>query len=98
MRVAIGVATLLAACGGGKGTGDDFPGDGGPDAAPPVARCDAPPLYDTSAPTATVGDGTPGSCTAAALQSAATGGGTIVFDCGTAPVTIPIAQTITFTK
>jgi hypothetical protein len=99
MRVAIGVATLVAACGGGKGTGDDFPGaDGGPDAAPPVARCDAPPLYDTSAPTATVGDGTPGSCTAAALQTAATAGGTIVFNCGAAPVTIPIAQTITFTK
>jgi parallel beta-helix repeat protein len=53
---------------------------------------------DTSAPTATVGTGTPASCTAAALQTAATAGGTIVFDCGSAPVTIAITEAITFPK
>ena len=91
---------LCVACGGKNG--DDNPnGDGGSnsvDAAMPVARCTHPPLSDVSSPTATVGDGTAASCTAAALQSAATGGGTIVFNCGAAPVTITVATPITFTN
>jgi len=41
-------------------------------------------------PAATVvGDGTPASCTAAALESAIAGGGAITFACGPDPVTIP---------
>jgi hypothetical protein len=74
--------------------------DAGPtpfDGGAPAARCDAPALYDVSTPTATVGDGTPAGCTAAALQTAATAGGAIVFDCGPAPVTITVTKTITFT-
>jgi hypothetical protein len=63
-----------------------------PTCAPPVS------LRDVSSPTAVVGDGTPASCTAATLQAAATAGGTIVFDCGPSPVTIPIASTIVFKK
>ncbi|MEA3334411.1 MAG: choice-of-anchor Q domain-containing protein [Chloroflexota bacterium] len=35
-----------------------------------------------------VGNGTPGSCTASALESALTGGGLVTFDCGPAPHTI----------
>jgi predicted outer membrane repeat protein len=35
-----------------------------------------------------VGDGTPASCTWAALNTAMTGGGTVTFNCGPAPVTI----------
>ncbi|HTN53195.1 MAG TPA: right-handed parallel beta-helix repeat-containing protein [Anaeromyxobacter sp.] len=67
--------------------------------AVPFPACTAPAaLQDVSHPTATVGDGTPGSCTAAALQAAASGGGTIVFACGPAPITIPIASTIEVTK
>jgi hypothetical protein len=95
MRARIAAIALLAAgCGGGGSSS----GDAGPDVAPPVAVCDAPPLVDTSAPTATVGDGTAASCTAAALQAAAAGGGKIVFSCGGAPVTIAITTTITFAK
>jgi hypothetical protein len=45
-----------------------------------------------------VGTGTAGSCTNAALQTAATAGGVIVFNCGASPVTIPITTTVTFTK
>lgn len=51
-----------------------------------------------SAPTATVGDGTPGSCTAAALRAAASAGGTIVFACGPAPVTILLTAPVTIAK
>jgi parallel beta-helix repeat protein len=45
-----------------------------------------------------VGDGSPGSCTAGALQAALSGGGTIVFACGAAPVTIAIPSPLTVTK
>ncbi len=95
MRAAL---LLLVACHGNPAAGGDggTSGDGGVtiDAAPPQAVCTAPALVDVSTPTATVGDGTPGSCTNAAVQTAATAGGTIVFNCGTAPVTIAITTTI----
>ncbi len=87
---------ILAACGGGGGGDDDDTPSG--DAGVPAAVCERPNLYDVSAPTAVVGDGTPDSCTAEALQQAATGGGTIVFNCGSSPVTITVTSQITFTK
>ncbi len=68
------------------------------DVAPPPARCMAPSLADVSRPTATVGTGTAASCTPAALQAAATAGGTIVFNCGAAPVTITVSTPITVTR
>jgi len=48
----------------------------------------------------TVGDGTPASCTEAALRAAVAGGGLVNFDCGqsaAAPVTILLAQRIELT-
>ena len=39
-----------------------------------------------------VGDGTPGSCTEAALDTALTGGGAVTFACGDDPVTIQITS------
>ncbi len=36
-----------------------------------------------------VGDGTPGSCTALAVQTALAGGGEIGFNCGAAPISLP---------
>jgi len=44
-----------------------------------------------------VGNGTPASCTAAALTAALGGGGTVTFDCGPAPhtITLTTVQTIT---
>ena len=41
-----------------------------------------------------VGDGTPASCTRDALATALASGGEIRFNCGSAPVTIPIAATL----
>lgn len=67
------------------------------DGSTPSAVCDAPALYDVSAPTTVVGDGTPASCTEAALRTAAAAGGTVVFDCGGAPVTITVSSPIVFT-
>jgi len=89
---------VVAACGGGNGASKPTIDAGVTvDVAPPMATCTEPGLADVSSPTATVGDGTAGSCTNAALQTAATAGGTIVFNCGASPVTIPITQTVTFT-
>jgi uncharacterized repeat protein (TIGR01451 family) len=40
----------------------------------------------------TVGNGTPGSCTEAALEAALAGGGSVSFNCGASPVTITVAS------
>ena len=95
MRAA-SLVLVFAACGGSDGTGSDGGHVG--DVGIPEARCDAPALADVSAPTATVGEGTPGSCTPAALQAAADAGGTIVFACGAAPITITVTEAITFAR
>jgi hypothetical protein len=44
-----------------------------------------------------VGNGTPASCTEAALGAALAGGGTVTFNCGGGPVAIPITSTKTLT-
>lgn len=67
------------------------------DGSTPPARCDAPALADVAHPTTTVGDGTAASCTEATLRAAAASGGVIVFDCGSAPVTITVSTAIVFT-
>ena len=99
--VLIPLIVACAGCSSSHGGHDDDAGPGGgeTDAAlirPPSATCTAPALYDVSTPTATVGTGTPASCDQAALQAAATAGGTIVFDCGAAPVTITVTSAISF--
>jgi hypothetical protein len=68
-------------------------------AAGPAPTC-VPPLalVDTRTPDAVVGDGTPGSCTGAALATAVAAGGIVVFDCGPAPVTIPVAAPLEVTR
>jgi len=48
---------------------------------------------DTSDPTRVIGDGTPDSCTSAAVVKAVAAGGVITFSCGTAPVTITLTAT-----
>jgi hypothetical protein len=48
---------------------------------------------DTSHPDHVIGSGTPAGCTAAAVVRAVAAGGVITFDCGPAPVTIPMTAT-----
>jgi hypothetical protein len=55
---------------------------------PPEARA-----VDTSHPTRVVGNGSPTSCTSAAVVNAVALGGIITFNCGPNPVTIPMAAT-----
>jgi hypothetical protein len=49
-------------------------------------------LVDTSNPDVVVGTGTPASCNETALANALAVGGVITFDCGAAPVSIPISS------
>lgn len=81
----------VVGCGGGGGSNPPV------DASLPQATCEAPSFADTSTPAATVGDGTPGSCTEAALQQAVATGGTVVFACGSAAITITVTQAIAVT-
>ena len=55
-------------------------------------------LQVTTKPTTVVGTGTPISCTQSALEAALLIGGTITFNCGTQPVTIPITSEMQVSK
>jgi len=70
---------------------DDMPAAGNPDGfcAVPAEAMEE----DTSAPDWVVGDGTPQSCTSAAVVEAVARGGIITFDCGPDPVTIVMQET-----
>lgn len=76
------------------------PADGTGDGA---ALCDSG-AYELEAGTAppsadnVVGDGTPASCTEAALRDAVARSGTITFNCGSSPHTIPISDDIRITQ
>ena len=61
---------------------------GGRAAVPADARA-----VDTSRPTRVIGDGTPASCTSAAVVAAVAAGGIITFSCGPDPVTITMRAT-----
>ncbi len=50
-------------------------------------------LVDTSRPDRVIGNGTPSSCTSAAVVAAVAAGGTITFSCGPGPVTIQMSST-----
>lgn len=63
-------------------------GSKGTDAIPAGAG-----LEDTSHPNHVIGNGTPSSCTSAAVVAAVKSGGIITFECGSAPVTIQMTQT-----
>ncbi len=57
-------------------------------AVPPEARA-----VDTTQPQHVIGDGTPASCTSAAVVSTIAQGGIITFDCGPNPITILLTAT-----
>jgi hypothetical protein len=70
---------------------DGYPPAGNPDGHAPVpveARA-----IDTSSPDRVIGNGTPASCTSAAVVAAVALGGVITFDCGPDPVTIDMYAT-----
>ena len=94
MRIGVVAAPLLLTACGGDG-GGDVGGDDGPPITPPGETCGAPvELVDTSSPGQVVGDGTPESCTQAALATALAEGGIITFACGSDRATIDISSTL----
>ncbi|WP_437630399.1 hypothetical protein [Sorangium sp. So ce854] len=81
---------------GGAGAGSPAHEGGGPAAGNPDGACAVPAeaqAADTSSPTTVIGDGTPESCTSAAVVDAVAGGGVITFDCGPDPITITLEET-----
>src|SRR5262245_60107179 len=65
---------------------------------PPEVICQEPVQpVDTSSPTTVVGDGSAASCTETALRQAASTGGIVTFNCGAAPVVIPVISQIDLT-
>jgi hypothetical protein len=74
----------------------DWPDGGLPAAGNPNASCAVPDealAEDVSQPDHVIGDGTPESCTSAAVIDAVAQGGIIAFDCGPSPVTIALEDT-----
>ncbi len=86
--------------GGGGGSADAgadaSPADSGGDGGEPLATgCAAPiALAVPGADATVVGDGTPASCTFAALGAALAKGGFIAFSCGAAPITVAVPTTL----
>jgi hypothetical protein len=68
-----------------------LPNFGNPDGhfpVPPAGRA-----VNTSHPNHVIGDGSPASCTSAAVEAAVSAGGIITFDCGKKPITILMTAT-----
>jgi hypothetical protein len=86
-----GSTTGTTSTGVGAGGAAGEPPAGNPDGHCTVPS-DAQP-EDISHPTTVVGNGTPASCTSAAVVSAVAAGGVVTFDCGPDPVTIVLEET-----
>jgi len=80
--------------GGDDGSGSNTGSNGNPDGSCQAGVPSAAHAVDVSHPTTVVGAGSPDSCTFAALDTAVTTGGVITFDCGSAPITIAVTQTL----
>jgi len=101
----LGLMLALQGCGSSSSTGDQSSNSALAPPPPPPGSVTIP-THCTSAlpataqavnvsnPTKVVGNGSAASCTFAALKAAVTAGGIITFNCGSAPVTIPIASTL----
>jgi hypothetical protein len=101
------IVGLLSGCGsGGSGdsgfvpeTADTAPipfSDDWPDAGTADGQCSVPAAaqgVESTFPDQLVGNGTPESCTSAAVVAAVSAGGVIAFDCGPDPVTITLMET-----
>ena len=93
VRVAVAAMALalVMPLSAGASLADDLPPAGNPDGVAPIPPEAA--AVDTSRPDRVIGNGTPASCTSAAVVAAVAAGGVITFDCGPDPVTIPMDET-----
>ncbi len=95
----VGGAGATSAGGAGAtsaGAAGATPVDDAPPAGNPDGKCPVPPeamAEDVSNPTTVIGDGTPASCTSAAVVAAVAKGGVITFSCGPEPLTIVLEET-----
>src|ERR1017187_5814212 len=95
-----GTGGMVSSTGGAKaGVGGSAGGTGGASGSTIPTHCTASlpagaQPADVSKPTAVIGTGTAGTCTFDALNAAVKKGGIITFNCGAAPVTIPVTSTM----
>ena len=68
-----------------------LPSAGNPDGTAPIPAGGG--AEDTSSSDRVIGNGSPASCTSAAVVTAVAAGGTITFDCGPNPITIEMLET-----
>lgn len=101
------IVGLLSGCGSGGSGGSGFApetadtapipiSDDWPDAGTADGQCSVPAAaqaVESTFPDQLVGNGTPESCTSAAVIAAVAAGGVIAFDCGPDPVTITLMET-----
>jgi hypothetical protein len=89
-------ATGGSTSGGNNGGNPNTNPDAGPPPGNPSGTCMVPAAAqaeDVSKPTTVVGNGTPASCTSAAVIAAVAKGGIITFSCGADPIVITLDQT-----
>jgi hypothetical protein len=96
-RLLVVIALVGGGCGGDDGGGGDPMTN--PESGPPAGWADghatipAEAMAEDTAGATVIGDGTPDSCTGAAVVSAVAAGGIITFDCGPDPKTIVLTET-----
>jgi hypothetical protein len=91
-----GAGTGATTTSGGAGGDPETNPDAGPPPGNPDGGCMIPAAAepeDVSSPTTVVGDGTPASCTSAAVVAAVAKGGVITFSCGPDPIVITLDET-----
>lgn len=100
LLLTVGIALVATGCRDDDGTNENVEytdwGDDLPEAGNPNANCPVPDdaiEEDVSTPDHVIGDGTPESCTSAAVVEAIAQGGAVTFDCGPEPVTIVMQET-----
>jgi hypothetical protein len=102
MSLATGGAAPWAAGGPAGARGAHHPGGGElPSFGNPAGHAPVPPagaVFGTSHPDHVIGNGTPASCTSAAVIRAVASGGVTVFHCGRRPVTIRMTATAKVTN
>jgi len=93
VKAAPHASRVTASRSAGASPGGALPAAGNPDghAAVPAAAA----LVVTSRPDHVIGNGTPASCTSAAVIASVAAGGVITFSCGPAPVTITMTSAAT---
>lgn len=88
--------TISSSSSSSSSSASSSPGDDLPAAGNPAGTCSVPSAAGAesiASPTTVIGNGSPASCTSAAVVAAVANGGIITFNCGANPLTITLSET-----